>query len=55
MIFGMLMFPGTTVTGAGQSVGLLEFDGFYTSDIAAYATAAGAGRSSIVIKTVLLD
>ena len=25
--------PGTTLTGAGQSVGLAEFDGFYTNDI----------------------
>src|SRR2546430_12279093 len=25
--------PGVTLTGAGQSVGLVEFDGFYTSDI----------------------
>ena len=29
--------PGTTLTGAGQSVGLLQFDGFYPSDIATYA------------------
>ena len=47
--------PGTTLTGAGQMVGLLEFDGFYSSDIAAYAAAAGNGRSNIVIQTVLLD
>jgi len=36
-------------------VGLVEFDGFYSKDIAAYATAAGAGRTDIVIQTVLLD
>ena len=36
-------------------VGLLEFDGFYSNDIAAYATAAGNGRTNIVIQTVLLD
>ena len=30
--------PGTTLTGAGQSVGLLQFDGYYASDIAAYRT-----------------
>ena len=47
--------PGTTLTGAGQMVGLLEFDGFYSSDIAAYAAAAGNGRTNIVIQTVLLD
>ncbi len=28
--------PGTSLTGAGQTVGLLQFDGFYPSDIAAY-------------------
>ena len=38
-----------------KSVGLLEFDGFYSSDIAAYAAAAGNGRTNIVIQTVLLD
>jgi subtilase family serine protease len=47
--------PGTTLTGAGQMVGLFEFDGFYSSDIVAYATAAGNGRTNIVIQTVLLD
>ena len=47
--------PGTTLTGAGQMVGLVEFDGFYSSDIAAYAAAAGNGRTSIIIQTVLLD
>ena len=47
--------PDTTLTGAGQTVGLLEFDGFYSNDIAAYATAAGNGRTNIVIQTVLLD
>jgi hypothetical protein len=47
--------PGTTLTGAGQMVGMLEFDGFYASDIAAYAASAGGGRSSIPIQTVLVD
>ena len=46
---------GTTLTGAGQVVGLLQFDGFYPNDIAAYARAAGGGRGSIPIQTVLLD
>jgi subtilase family serine protease len=31
--------PGTTLTGAGQSVGLVQFDGFFPSDIATYAAA----------------
>ena len=47
--------PGTTLTGAGQMVGLLQFDGYYANDIAAYARAAGGGRTNIVIQTVLLD
>ncbi len=47
--------PGTTLTGAGQMVGLLQFDGYYSRDVAAYASAAGGGRSSIPIQTVLLD
>lgn len=33
--------PGTTLNGAGQNVGLLQFDGFYPSDIAAYANQIG--------------
>ena len=47
--------PGTALTGAGQMVGLLQFDGFYANDIATYATTAGGGRTNIVIQTVLLD
>ena len=47
--------PGTPLTGAGQMVGLLQFDGFYANDIAAYARAAGGGRTNIVIQTVLTD
>lgn len=45
--------PGTTLTGAGQTVGLLQFDGFYASDITAYA--AAAGLSTVPLQTVLLD
>ena len=33
--------PGTSLTGAGQSVGLLQFDGFYASDITTYESQAG--------------
>jgi len=47
--------PNTALTGAGQKVGLLQFDGFYASDIATYAAAAGGGRTNIPIQTVLLD
>jgi subtilase family serine protease len=47
--------PGTTLTGAGQTLGLFEADGFYANDIATYAGEAGNGRTSIVIQTVTLD
>jgi uncharacterized repeat protein (TIGR01451 family) len=33
--------PGTTLTGAGQNIGLLQFDGYYSSDPAAYAQKLG--------------
>jgi hypothetical protein len=45
--------PGTSLTGAGQTIGLFEFDGFYSNDIAAYETAAGL--SNIPVQTVLID
>jgi subtilase family serine protease len=45
--------PGVTLNGAGQSVGLLEFDGFYASDITAYETAAGL--PNVPMQTILLD
>ncbi len=32
--------PGTTLTGAGQSVGLFELDDFYTSDVTTYESDA---------------
>jgi subtilase family serine protease len=47
--------PDSTLTGAGQIVGMFEADGFYSNDIAAYAAAAGNGRTNIPIQTVLLD
>ena len=40
--------PGTTLTGAGQSVGLLQFDGYYASDIAAYRTQFGLPNIPLV-------
>ena len=47
--------PGTTLTGAGQSVGLMEFSAFYTNDIFNYANLAGDGRTNIIIEPVLID
>jgi len=45
--------PGVTLNGAGQVVGLLEFDGFYASDVA--ANFAQAGLPPVATQTVLLD
>ena len=46
--------PGVTnLTGTGQLVGLLEFDGYYLADITNYASQAGL--PNVPLKTVLLD
>jgi len=45
--------PGVALTGSGQAVGLLEFDGYYANDITAYE--ATNGLSSVTLKNVLLD
>lgn len=44
---------GTSLTGAGQTFGVFEFDGFYSNDITAYEAAAGI--SHIPVQTVLVD
>ena len=41
------------MTGAGQTVGLLQFDGYLASDIVAYETAAGL--PNVPLTNVLLD
>ncbi|HEY5233882.1 MAG TPA: S53 family peptidase, partial [Verrucomicrobiae bacterium] len=45
--------PGTTLDGSGQMVGLVQFDGFYASDITAYESVAG--RTNIPLQVVKLD
>ncbi|HEX4122816.1 MAG TPA: protease pro-enzyme activation domain-containing protein [Verrucomicrobiae bacterium] len=45
--------PGVPLNGAGQSVGLLEFDGFYTNDILRYDQ--DAGLSQVPLQTILID
>jgi hypothetical protein len=45
--------PGVSETGTGQSVGLVEFDGYYAGDITAYETATGL--SAVPLQKVLLD
>ena len=39
--FRQAYVPGTTLSGAGQNVGLLQFDGFHADDITNYANAIG--------------
>jgi len=45
--------PGTSLTGAGQNVGLFELDGYYPSDIASYESQAGL--ASVPLSNYLLD
>ncbi len=45
--------PAVTLDGTGQSVGLLEFDGFYASDVANNFDCAGL--PPVPVTTVLLD
>jgi kumamolisin len=43
----------TSVTGAGQTIALVELDGYYASDISQYASAAGL--QAINVQNVLVD
>ncbi len=45
--------PGVTITGSGQVLGLLQFDGYSSSDISYYESAAGL--PSVPLTNVLLD
>ena len=45
--------PGVTLTGAGETLALVEFDGFTASDISNYCILAGL--PSVPLQTVLLD
>lgn len=47
-------YGGTALTGAGQTVGLLEFDGYNQSDVDLTFTSAGQ-TSSVPVENVLLD
>ncbi|MGZ4961066.1 MAG: protease pro-enzyme activation domain-containing protein [Limisphaerales bacterium] len=44
--------PGTTLTGAGQSVALLQFDGFWPTDISAYENQAGLPHVPLTVVPV---
>lgn len=45
--------PGTTLTGAGQKVALVQFDGYFASDIALYASRAGL--PNVALTNILLQ
>ena len=45
--------PGTALAGSGQTVGLLQFDGYTASDITYYENASGL--PSITLSNVLID
>ncbi|HEX4264742.1 MAG TPA: FG-GAP-like repeat-containing protein [Verrucomicrobiae bacterium] len=46
--FRAAYLPGTSLTGAGQVLGLLQFDGYTPSDIAYYETQAGLPNVPLV-------
>jgi hypothetical protein len=45
--------PGVTLTGTGQSVGLVEFDGYYAGDILSYESQTGVPE--VPLEVVKLD
>ena len=45
--------PGVTLTGSGQTIALVQFDGYLGSDIAAYETQAGL--PAVPLQNVLLN
>jgi len=45
--------PGSTLNGSGQTVALVQFDGYLASDITAYETLAG--RPAVPLQNVLID
>ena len=51
--FRAAYLPEVSLAGSGQTVGLLEFDGFYSNDIVAYENLAGL--PNVPLQTNLLD
>jgi subtilase family serine protease len=51
--FRAAYLPGVTLTGSGQALGLLEFDGYYSNDIAIYENRAGL--PNVMVTNVLLN
>ena len=52
--FRTVYVPGTSLTGSGQVLGLLELDGYYFNDIAAYISNSGI-LTSVVLTNVSVD
>jgi len=51
--FRVAYVPGTSLTGIGQSVALVQFDGYYPIDITNYETQAGL--PAVTLTNILLD
>jgi subtilase family serine protease len=51
--FRAVYVRGTPLTGAGQAIGLVEFDGYYTADVTGYLSQAG--QANVPLQNVLLD
>ncbi len=51
--FRKAYLPSVALTGIGQSVALVEFEGYYATDITAYETLAGLPH--VPLKNVLID
>lgn len=47
--FRAAYIPGVSLTGAGQTVGLLEFDGYFSSDISDYENLAGVSVPETIV------
>jgi hypothetical protein len=45
--------PGVALTGTGQTIGLVQFDGYYPSDITAYESMAGL--PSVALTNIYID
>jgi hypothetical protein len=45
--------PGSSLRGAGQTVAVVEFDGYYANDVATYV--AGCGYTNVPLQNVLVD
>src|ERR1039458_5252022 len=45
--------PGVALTGSGQSIGLVQFDGYYPTDITAYESMAGL--PSVALTNIYID